>query len=55
MKSTEMTEREKQLLMSARSQLAGIIDPVGPRAWSNEFYHKVMELMGEIEKLLGYS
>ncbi len=51
----DWTEREKELLMSARAQLSAIVDPVGPGAWRDEAYLHILELMGEIEKLLGYS
>lgn len=50
----ELNEREKQLLMSARAQLSAITDGLPPIEWNTEFYQDILQLMGEIERLLGY-
>lgn len=48
---TDLTLRQKQLLISARAQLVAITEGLSP---AQELYQEVLRLTGEIETLLGY-
>lgn len=50
----EMSARDRELLIRARTQLLAIVGPDQGLKLATEFAKEVNELIAEIERLLGY-
>lgn len=50
----EISPKHRELLKSARQQLAAILEGSDGARMTSELYYQVLEIMDEIEGLLGY-